>query len=112
MAEGMTRVIKRSTGRRFDMSFCLVHYGDHNLSCGVGVQLPPAEHDARIRDLLRAFDRTDLPLMVKGLEAKAIAGEHEAVSAILAELQIEFDLLESDAIANTPESPDSPMSGL
>jgi two-component system sensor histidine kinase BarA len=66
----------------------------------------------KLHGVIKLFTEGNLIDMVKGLEAKAIAGEREAVSAILAELQIEFDLLESDAIANTPESPDSPMSGL
>jgi len=82
-----------------------------NLS-GLGELTELAAVCHKLHGVIKLFTQGNLIDMVKGLEGKAIAGDREAVAAILAALQLEIDLLESDEIANSLESPDSPLSGL
>ncbi|HEX9890427.1 MAG TPA: DUF3536 domain-containing protein, partial [Nitriliruptorales bacterium] len=66
LAVGQVTVRSTVTGATGTFDVGVVHLGDHNVTCGV--REPDPDLDAVKQDLLAAFEKADLPEVIRGLD--------------------------------------------
>ena len=65
---GRVRIQSRITEELSDLSFGVLHLGDHNVNSGVRTFLGEAAYDELVRDASTAFTRADLPEVIRLLD--------------------------------------------
>lgn len=65
---GKTNICSRITQECEQLTFSVLHMGDHTLSAGVRRFLGDEEYGATVEELSRAFSRGDIPGVIRGLD--------------------------------------------
>jgi alpha-amylase/alpha-mannosidase (GH57 family) len=68
LAAGRVRIASRITGELTDLEYAAVHFGAHNLSAGVRPAGPSDGYRRMCEDITGAFERADVPNVVRRLD--------------------------------------------
>jgi alpha-amylase/alpha-mannosidase (GH57 family) len=65
LALGRARIVSEITGESDEVSFCVLHLGDHNVSGGIGRFASREAYEEAVRDAEEAFGRGDLAAVLR-----------------------------------------------
>ncbi|MEZ0227499.1 MAG: DUF3536 domain-containing protein [Planctomycetota bacterium] len=68
LAVGWMRVTDEITGERADLSYGTLHIGDHNITGGIRGYHGFANYKSMVRDVTEAFQRADIPEVIRRLD--------------------------------------------
>jgi len=97
---GTIRITSKITLQSEVRSFGFVHFGDHNLSGGVRSFADPADYQTMTREVATAFDRADMPEVLRLLDGHFVELAYSLRSLFRDEQQRALDVIVRGAVAD------------
>ncbi|MBX7080461.1 MAG: DUF3536 domain-containing protein [Nannocystaceae bacterium] len=97
---GTLRINSQVTHETVVRSFGFVHFGDHNLSGGVRTFPSPGEYEAMIREVSSAFERADMPEVLRLLDSHFLELTYSLRSLLRDEQKRVLDVIVRSALTD------------